>query len=347
MKPLRHLALVAAVLCLGLLALTGCTTGSTDDVKDTSAGATGTEAEKDAFPVTITHAFGKTTIESEPKRVATIGYVDQDMAVAVGVVPVGASKVTYGGNAGGSTDFFDAAVEKLGGTLPTRYDDTDGIAFADVAKVQPDLILAVNSGLTKADYAKLSKIAPTVAFPGVAYLTPWRTTLETVGKALGRSDEAAKVLADTEAQIDAAKKKYPDFDGASLMWTYLSSQDLSTVGVYGSKDTRVAGMRDFGFVDPPAVLSAVKDDQFYASVSAEKAADLQSDVMFAFIDKGTTLDTYAKNPLVGKIPALADGHTYAETDEVVGEAVTNPSPLSFPFIIDTVLPKLDAALQGS
>ena len=95
------------------------------------------------------------------------------------------------------------------------------------------------------------------------------------------------------------------------------------------------------------MLRSVEPDQFYASVSAEKAGQLDSDLMFAFIDQGTTLGTYADDPLVGKIPALADGHTYAMSDQVTGEAVTNPSPLSIPVTIDTVLPKLDAALKGS
>ena len=343
MKRMRSLALAIG---LGALFLTGCTTGSADTAQDTGSGST-TKADADAFPTTIEHAFGATTIEAEPQRVATIGYVDQDMAVSLGVVPVGATKITYGGNAGGSTDFFDAAVEKLGGEAPTRYDDTDGISFAEIAKLQPDLILAVNSGLTKADYDKLTKIAPVVAFPGVAYLTPWRTTLETAGKALGRSGEAAKVLEETEDELAAAKEKYADLQGKSLMWTYLSSKDLSTVGVYGPKDTRVAGFRDLGFVDPPAVTSAVKDSEFYAAVSGEKAGDLESDLMFAFIDPDTEISTYAENPLLGKIPALADGRTYATSDEVIGEIVTNPSPLTFPIIIDKVLPELDAALQGS
>ena len=44
--------------------------------------------------MTIEHAFGETTIETEPKRVATLGWSDQDNAVALGVVPVGATKLT-------------------------------------------------------------------------------------------------------------------------------------------------------------------------------------------------------------------------------------------------------------
>jgi iron complex transport system substrate-binding protein len=48
----------------------------------TSAGAA-------AFPVTIEHAFGSTTVPAAPQRVATIGFNEADFALALGVVPVG------------------------------------------------------------------------------------------------------------------------------------------------------------------------------------------------------------------------------------------------------------------
>ena len=40
-----------------------------------------------AFPVTIEHKFGSTTIPAPPKRVVTVG--DEDIAVALGITPVG------------------------------------------------------------------------------------------------------------------------------------------------------------------------------------------------------------------------------------------------------------------
>jgi iron complex transport system substrate-binding protein len=338
----RRLPLLIAA---AALALTGCTTGSTSS-GGTDATSSGT-AEAGAFPVTVTHAFGSTTVKKAPTRVATLGWSDQDQAVALGVVPVGSTKITYGGNAGGSTDFFDAAVKKIGGTAPARYDDTDGIPFAEIAKVSPDLILATNSGLTKADYDKLSKIAPVVAYPGKPFLTPWRTSLQTVGKALGRTAEAEKVEQETEDTIEAARQKYAGLDGRTFMLTYLSTTDLSTVGIYGSQDTRVAFLRDFGLRDAPSVGTVVKPGEFYGTVSAEKSADLASDVMLAFTDEGGTLDTFARHPLIGKIPAFDDQHVYTEADTVVAEALTNPTPLSIPVVIDQVLPKLDAAVQGS
>ncbi|MDQ4094238.1 MAG: iron-siderophore ABC transporter substrate-binding protein, partial [Actinomycetota bacterium] len=40
-----------------------------------------------AFPVTITHKFGSSTIPAPPKRVVTVG--DEDIAIALGITPVG------------------------------------------------------------------------------------------------------------------------------------------------------------------------------------------------------------------------------------------------------------------
>ncbi len=42
-----------------------------------------------AFPVTVEHALGSTTIEAEPQRVVTVGVTEQDTVLALGVIPVG------------------------------------------------------------------------------------------------------------------------------------------------------------------------------------------------------------------------------------------------------------------
>jgi iron complex transport system substrate-binding protein len=341
MKRLRTLALAVS---LGALALTGCTTGSTDT--DNTASTT-TKSEADAFPVTIKHAFGETTIEKAPTRVATVGWTDQDEAAALGVVPVGATKMTWGGNANGSSDWFDAKVKELGAQAPARYDDTDGIPFDEIAKTRPDLILATNSGITKQDYAKLTKIAPVVAYPGAPWVTPWRTSLETVGKALGRSDEAKKLEKQTQDEIDAAKAKYPDLAGKSFIFSYLSTTDLSTVGIYGSEDPRVSIMRDFGMVDAPAVTKYVKAGQFYGTASAERASQLDSDVFLTYAENEKDMKTFTDNPLIGKIPALADGHSFGLVNKNIGLAVTNPTPLSVPYIVENFLPDVAKAAQGS
>jgi iron complex transport system substrate-binding protein len=96
----RTLAAPLAAATLLVAALTGCSTGSTSADAASEPTST-TSVDPDAFPVTIEHALGETTIEAEPTRVATLGWTDQDHVLALGVVPVGATKITWGGNDNG------------------------------------------------------------------------------------------------------------------------------------------------------------------------------------------------------------------------------------------------------
>lgn len=329
-------------------ALAGCTTGSTDE---SSTPRSQTKADAGAFPVTIEHAFGETTIEKEPTRVATVGWTDQDHALALGVVPVGATKLTWGGNAGGSSDWFDDELqdvqEDVKVAAPVRYDDTDGIPVEEIARTNPDLILATNSGLTKEDYTKLSKIAPVVAYPEAPWVTPWQTSLATVGKALGRSSEAAEVEKEVEEDIVEARKANPEILGKSLIFGYLTTTDLSQIGIYAPQDPRVSFMRDLGLEDAPSVAAAIKPGEFYGQLSAEKASMLQSDVFLTWAETPQDMAVFSANKLIGQVPAIAGGHAYAEADKAIALAVTNPTPLSIETIIDEFVPHVVKAVRGS
>ena len=88
-------------------------------------------------------------------------------------------KNEWGGNDKGSTPWKDAALEKLGAAIgsdkaPAQYSEADGVNFTEIAKTTPDVILGAYSGLTQEDYKKLTEIAPVVAYPEVAYGTPWQ-----------------------------------------------------------------------------------------------------------------------------------------------------------------------------
>ena len=336
----------AGALLLVAASLASCSTGSTSSA-GAAAPTASTTAEPGAFPVTVRHAFGRTTIEREPTRVATLGWTDQDNAVALGVVPVGATKLTWGGNPGGSSDWFDAALDDLGAPAPVRYDDADGAPVVDIAKLDPDLILATNSGLTRAEYDKLSKIAPVVAYPDAPWTTPWQTSLEMVGEALGRGSLADDVAARTEDALATARREHPEVQGKSLVFAYLTTADLSTVGVYAPEDPRVSLMHDLGMVDAPMVDDVIEDGQFYGSLSAERAAELESDVLLTWAENEGDLQTFADDPLLGRLPALAAGHAYAEEDKHVSLAVTNPTPLSIPFTVRHFLPEVAAAVDGN
>ncbi len=168
-----------------------------------------------------------------------------------------------------------------------------------------------------------------------------------VGEALGRTDLAAEAEADAQAAIDAAKEDYPELDGASLIYGYLTPADLSTVGIYAPQDPRVALLRDFGMVDADAVAGAIKEGEFYGTVSAERSSELDSDVLLTWVEKPGDAQTFVDDNLLGQIPAIASGNFYAESDKEIAMASTNPTPLSIPVVIDTFLPKVAEAVTGS
>lgn len=339
----------AAVLggCTALLA--ACSTGATGGSDTPGASDAPSDAEG-AFPVTVTHAFGETTIEADPQRVAAVGWSDADVVVSLGEIPVGATAITWGGNDASSTDWFDTAVADLGGSTDdiTRYDDSDGIPVDEIAALEPDVILGTNSGMTQEDYDTLSKIAPVVAYPEVAWGTPWQESLELVGQALGRQDEAAQVAEETEAAIDAALEANPHIEGKSVAWAWFTPADLSTIGLYTSIDLRPQMMREFGMVDAEVVTELSEGSEaFSVNLSAEQADTLDADVLVFYVDDAAQEETLLSDPLIGQIPALQEGSYVASSDNAMALPLSSPTPLSIPVALEGFLPMVDEAAQAA
>ena len=173
----------ALATALALVTLAACSTDTPGG--STSPTSAGTSAASTTFPVTIEHAFGETVVEKQPTRVAAISWANQDALIALGVVPAAMPFASYGGDADGYLPWTRPALEALGGEAPALLDEADGLDFEGLATAAPDLILGTYSGITQEDYDKLSKVAPTVAYPEVAWGTSWRDQLTTAGKVLG------------------------------------------------------------------------------------------------------------------------------------------------------------------
>nr|WP_223128871.1 iron-siderophore ABC transporter substrate-binding protein [Terrabacter sp. MAHUQ-38] len=329
--------------------MTGCTTGPTGGSAAqapaaSAAGATG--ADPAAYPVTLKDAFGTASIAKEPKRVVTLGWSDADHVAALGVAPVGAPKVTWGGNKNLSTDWFDKQLATFGGTQPTRFDDADGNPIEEIAKLEPDLILATNSGITKDEYAKLSKLAPVVAYPKVAYGTPWRESLETIGKALGRTKQAEQVEARTVAVLDAARARYPQLAGKTFIYGYIAPTDLSQIGFYTPSDLRPQMLTELGMTNAPVVEERAKGSkEFYLTVSAEQAGALRSDVFLTYVTEESEVGVMTKDPLIGQVPAIRSGALVATKDQKVGLTMSSPTPLSIPYMTQLFVPLVAAAVD--
>ncbi|MGH3927323.1 MAG: ABC transporter substrate-binding protein, partial [Pseudonocardiaceae bacterium] len=192
----RWLGVLATIIALATVA--GCGGGD-----DTSAvpGSPAGGANAGAFPVTITHKFGQTSIPAEPRRVVTVGQTDQDAVLALGVVPVGTTE-WYGEYPGALWPWAQEKRNELNGALPTVLPAAEDIEFEQIAALQPDLILALYAGLDQNQYDLLSQIAPTVTQPEgvVDFGIPWDVQTRVVGQALGRSSQAEQLIGSVEKQ---------------------------------------------------------------------------------------------------------------------------------------------------
>ncbi|HEY9251520.1 MAG TPA: iron-siderophore ABC transporter substrate-binding protein [Nocardioides sp.] len=341
---IRRPVLIAVSTALAVSGLAACSTGSTDSA-DSGQEST-SKADSGAFPVTIEHAFGEAKIEKEPKRIAVVGVNDADMLLSLGVVPVSIPKVTWGGDEDGTTPWFDEKLEELDADMPAILDQTDAIPVDEVAKQTPDLILATYSGITEEEYEKLSEIAPVVAYPDQPWATAWEDSLDMVGKATGRNELADEVEADTQKLYEDVKKDTPEIQGKTFIWAALSTADLSQIPFYTTEDARPDFLSDLGMKNAPVVEENTKKGEFFAQVSAEKASELESDFLFTYAVEDADAETYAKDKLIGQIPAIKAGHMWASTDNVASLAAGTPTPLSVPYAIDEFVPGIVKALEG-
>ena len=91
--------------------------------------------------------------------------------------------------------------ELLGDVEPKLLDSTSGVPFEQILALEPDVIIAVVSGITEDDYARLSQIAPTIPFKETAWATTWQEAMSTIGSVLGQPKRAAELTEETDDAI--------------------------------------------------------------------------------------------------------------------------------------------------
>ena len=293
------------------------------------------------FPVRLTHNFGETTIPAKPERIATIGWMSQDVVLALGQVPVGMPLQSWGGDENGLLPWVATAVAGLGGELPARYDDT-AIPFEEILALEPDLILAPYSALTGQEYERLSQIAPVVAWKDAVWSGSWQDITLTIGKALGQQSRAQELVDATGARIAALAAEHPEFKGKTFTigWADPAS---SQVGVYVGTDPRVQMIQDLGLTLSDGA-AAFGHENFYVPVAYENLATLDADIFITWQADQAELDAAMANPVFARFPPVADGRHLAMLDRAFVMATSAPSVLSIPWSLEKLVPELSALL---
>lgn len=341
----RRQILAAGASSAALLLLSACGGESADSADSASS----TTAGDDAFPVTIKHVYGETTIEKKPTRVATVAWANHEVPLALGVVPVGMAKADYGDdNNNGLLPWVEEKLKELGAKTPVLFDETEGIDFEGVADTKPDVILGSYSGLTKEDYTTLSKIAPTIAYPDIAWATTYQQMIEINSKAIGLASEGAALITTLEAQVKTAYDARPALAGKKVIFSYIDPKDLSQIGYYTSIDTRPGFLVSIGLQTPAVVKEfSATSKEFYTTVSSEQADkfnDVQLWITYGDAE-GKLVKTLQTDKLIGTIPAIKAGAVANLVDGTPLAAMGNPSPLSIPWGIEKYFDLLNAAAE--
>jgi len=326
----------AGLLACCLLAA-GC--GSDEPAEEDS------RAESDsAFPVTIQHKYGQTEISEDPQRVLSLGFQEHDFIFALGVTPI-AVRYWFGDE----SDVIYPWAEAAAGDADPEILNMPELNFEKIAALRPDLILGMYSGISEQDYATLSDIAPTVTQTDeyVDYGVPWQITTQTLGDALGKSEEAGDLVADIEGQFEAVRSEHPEWAELTAAVVAGSPQSESGgLGFFDSQDPRPRFFDLLGFQSLPE-LDEIAGELFYGTASREQLDIVDTDLLIwdqlQYVEGGAA--TVQADPLVAQLAVVAEGRTvYLEGD--IENAFGWQSPLSLPFALDGLLPALEAATDS-
>lgn len=315
--------LFAALLATALLTA-GCT-GDDDDTETTDGDAR-----------VIEHQYGETAVDGTPERVVSLGLTDADPLVALGVEPVAIRPWP------GVDGLGPWAQEALDGETP-KILDSEEIDVEQVAKLDPDLIVAISADVDKAMYEQLSKIAPTIVRPegAVDYGVSWEVATTMIGDAVDKADEAKTIIEDTKVAINNALREHPGIDGTTGEMVLPNAE--GGWYAYTPVDARGQFMSELGINLPPKLARSDDGSDYFINVGAEKTDDLEADVIVALGDPDEQ-KLYKKSKLFQKLAVNQRGGVVYVDSSDVRYALSYTSVLSIPYALERLAPKIAEAL---
>jgi iron complex transport system substrate-binding protein len=330
---------VAAVLALAL----GACGSDREPAAGPTATATAAAATAGTFPATVRHKYGTTTVPRAPQRVVVVGLREQDALLALGVVPV-ATTEWYGEDPGALEPW---AREKLGSRpLPTVLPSSDGIEIERVAAQRPDLIVGVDTAMTRKQYAQLSRLAPTVAPPAgtIDYGTTWQQQLELVGDAVGKRAQADELRAGVEAKIEATAAAHPEWKGKEAVNATITDDGFY---VYGPKTANSRLLAELGFAFPAGLRDIGGADDFGGTLSRERAELLDIDLVLWDIATAADRRRITTAPVYRGLAVHTEGREVFERESSpLYDALSKTSVLSVSVALELLAPRFEAALDG-
>ena len=308
----RYSVTTLQVLLAGIcMALSGCGDGGE------SAGVKNSEEPASDFPVSISTVLGETVINEPPERVITL--IDDEFVIALGVVPVAMSRAPT------PAGVSDTMAEALGDEKPILLDVSAGWPYEQLAELEPDLIIG---GITRQDYDQLAAIAPTLPYEESSTTESWQQRQRTVGRALGRSQEAEQLVESVEAQIARVAESVPrGLRDKSFSIAFAHQQGAVSV-IRDPNEAAARLLAEIGLtLAPESEALTNPDGSGRVTLNLESLDKLRADVIFVSGVDEALVDQVTENPVFEAMLADNPGTT----------VVVLPLPLLMPLVRPSAL----------
>ena len=279
-------------------------------------------------PLTITHAFGETTIPEPPKRVVSAGFTGQDDLLALGIVPV-AVTAWFGDQPFG---VWPWAQPKLGNAKPVVLKLDNGIQIQQIAGLKPDLIVATDAGLDQDTYQKLAAIAPTLAqSDGDAFFEPWKDQAKAIGQAVYQSGQITSLINGVDKRFTAVADQHPQFKNKRVVLLQGKAHDDNVVAMTG---WRTEFLTQMGLTIPESI-APLAVDQERAFIPRDKIKSVlgAADLLIWTTESDKDQADLLANPDVAELRSRSMFTTKDQTG-----AIAYASLLSYPLVADQLPP---------
>ncbi|HZA17571.1 MAG TPA: iron-siderophore ABC transporter substrate-binding protein [Pseudonocardiaceae bacterium] len=247
---------------------------------------------------TVQHAMGSTEITGEPQRVVVLDTGELDSVLALGVTPVGAVRAD--------------ATSGLQSYLADRAQDVTMVGTVTqpnleaIAALQPDLILS-SKLRHESLYDEFSKIAPTVFAETVG--VAWKENFLLAGEALGKREEAERILADYKQKAEQVGQQFGDPNTLAVSMLRFTPTNIR---LYGEGSFIGTILSDAGFARP----QSQQVDKTVIEISREQLSLADGDLLFYSSYGETQQDQLTAGPLWQSLGAVSRGRAHEVPDDV-------------------------------
>lgn len=282
----------------------------------------------------VEHPFGVTRLPGRPRRVVSIGLDEHDLLLHLGIVPLLVRDV-WGEQ---PSAVWPWSRHLVGAAMPETFTTAEP-PLARIRALEPDLIVATWEMVDEEQYAELSSIAPTLpnSNPTDPWSQPWDDHFLELAAALGQRRSAQAMIDGVWTRIIDIAEGHPHWRGMTAA-SLAAHDDGLCIDVTHRRGELLSAL-GFGL---PAELTQHDDRCVLVHQDAIGVVDRDLVVWVNGSDDPRSVVAY---------PGRTDLRAHREGREVYLDkrytaAFSVQSPLSLHFLLDLLVPEIEAAVDG-